>query len=142
MKSWRCLMLVILCFMAVNAVAQAVQTDEQPTESAHRRGPHGLEGWTLSFTIYTNSSDRYPMSLMLARRGHVFRRISGSPFLWSWIFWDGGRQVAYEAGPLHFGMTCILKDVATGRELASYDCYHPLPDPAPDWVKALESARQ
>jgi hypothetical protein len=79
---------------------------------------------------------------MLARRGHVFRRISGSPFLWNWIFWDGGRQVAYEAAPLHFGKICILVDISTGRELASYDCYYEPPDRAPSWVKALENARQ
>ncbi|MFL6306999.1 MAG: hypothetical protein ACJ72H_25995, partial [Candidatus Sulfotelmatobacter sp.] len=63
-----------------------------------------------------------------------------SPFVWKWIFWARGRQIAYEAGPLHFGMLCILADIQTGRELASYDCFHGVPVDAPDWEKALDAA--
>jgi hypothetical protein len=38
-------------------------------------------------------------------------------------------------------MACILADVATGKQLASYDCFHGVPDGAPAWLKALEKVR-
>jgi hypothetical protein len=49
--------------------------------------------------------------------------------------------VAYETGPFHFGMTCVLADVKTGRRMGSVDCYHELPPDAPDWVQALEASK-
>jgi hypothetical protein len=131
-----------LIFLLVMSAAypQTVPTTERPTESQHRRGPDGLEGWTLSYAIPGHASDRYPEALVIARHGRVVRRISGAPFVWNWIFWAEGRQIAYETGPLHFGMLCTLADLATGRELASYDCFHELPANAPEWEKALQTA--
>jgi hypothetical protein len=38
-------------------------------------------------------------------------------------------------------MLCTLADTATGRELASHDCFHELPTTAPEWEKALQSAQ-
>jgi hypothetical protein len=73
-------------------------------------------------------------------QGRVLRKIDGDPFVWQWIFWDNGRQVAYESGPLHFGLQCTLVNVRTGKKLASYDCFHGVPSDAPDWLKALEKA--
>ncbi len=70
----------------------------------------------------------------------MLRKIDGDPFVWQWIFWDNGRQVAYESGPLHFGLQCTLVNVRTGKKLASYDCFHGVPSDAPDWLKALEKA--
>jgi hypothetical protein len=61
------------------------------------------------------------------------------PFIWNWIFWANGKQVAFESGPLHFGLQCILADVKTGKELSSYDSFHGIADNAPEWLKALES---
>jgi len=52
-------------------------------------------------------------TLVLARNGHRLRRIEGEPIIWKWMFWADGRQVAYETGPLHFGMSCVLADVKT-----------------------------
>ena len=142
MKSRHCL---IFLLVSISACPQSAPRTEQPQESEHRSGPDGLEGWTLNDTIPDGPTERstesYPFTLVLARHGHIIRRIEGSPFVWNWIFWAGGKQIAYEAGPLHFGMLCTLADIATGRELAHYDCFHELPADAPDWEKALESSR-
>ena len=121
------------------ALTQTIPATERPTESRHRQGPDGLEGWTLNYALPGHGSDRYPKTLVLARRGHIIRHIAGEPFVWRWIFWAGGRQIAYETGPLHFGMQCNLSDVTTGRKLATFDCFHGLPADAPQWEKALES---
>jgi hypothetical protein len=69
----------------------------------------------------------------------VIRKIDGDPFVWKWMFLANGRQVAYESGPLHFSLTCILADIQTGRILKSYDCFRELPESAPEWVKRLEA---
>jgi hypothetical protein len=138
MKGGYCL--IFLLAMSAGC-AQTVPTAEQPTESPHRLGPNGLEGWTLNYTIADRPGEQYPEVLVLARRGRIIRRIQGSPFVWNWMFRAGGRQIAYETGPLHFGMLCTLADTATGRELASHDCFHELPTTAPEWEKALQSAQ-
>jgi hypothetical protein len=127
MKGGHCL---IFLLVASAAYPQTVPR-KRPTDSQHRNGPDGLEGWTLNYTIPDRPGQQYPEVLVLARRGGIIRRIPGSPFVWNWIFWAGGRQIAYETGPLHFGMLCTLADIPTRRELASYDCFHGLPADAP-----------
>ncbi|ADW67427.1 hypothetical protein [Granulicella tundricola] len=46
--------------------------------------------------------------------------------------------LAYEAGPLHFGMTCNLADLATGRKLTTVDCYTASKESLPAWANALQ----
>jgi hypothetical protein len=116
------------------------QAADKPTQSAHRKGPKGLEGWTLDWPNPDQAGVRIPFTLLIARNGRVIRRIEGDPTIWKWTFWADGRQVAIMAGPLHFSATCYLEDLSTGEKFASYDCYHDEPPPQPDWVKALESA--
>jgi hypothetical protein len=128
------LMLPLFLAVAAHVCAQS------PTESTHRRGPHGLEGWTLSSSLQGRSmADVYPYALIIARDGKIIRRVEGGPFLWKWLFWAEGKQIAYQTGPLHFGLLCNLADLATGKELASADCYHELPPHAPAWAAALEA---
>jgi hypothetical protein len=117
------------------------QKPDQRTESEHRRGPHGLEGWTFSEAISDRPGETFPFMLVIARDGRVIHQISGDPFVWQWIFVDNGREVAYESGPLHFGLQCSLADIKTGRKLASYDCFHGIPANAPAWLRKLETAR-
>jgi hypothetical protein len=131
----RRILLLLLLFVSLQMTAEA------PEESAHRQGPHGLQGWTLKSSIPDHPGEKFPFALVLARRGNIIQRIEGSPFVWRWMFVADGREVAYETGPLHFSMQCVLIDVATGRMLANYDCFTRLPDNAPDWVKALESSQ-
>ncbi len=138
-----CCALLIGRSFTTMARSQAKSPGEKPVESEHRKGPNGWEGWTLDSSIPddSNGGEKYPFTLVLARNGHEIRRISGDPFVWRWIFWADGKQVAYESGPLHFGMNCILADIKTGRQLGSVDCYHELPDNAPEWAVKLESAK-
>jgi len=133
-------MLVAFAFIAI-AAPQVSPPADKATESEHRRGPAGLEGWTLESPVPNSGygDQRFAFTLVIARHGHVIRRISGDPIIWSWIFWADGRQVAYETGPFHFGMSCFLVRLPDGHRLDSYDCYHDQPPAKPDWVKALEA---
>jgi len=121
---------------------QLTRQHSNPTKSDYIQGPHGYEGWTLNSPVPGSGygDEKLPLTLVVARNGHILRRISGDGFVWNWIFWADGRQVAYESGPLHFGLACVLYDLKKGRELSRVDCYHDLPQNAPDWVRALESA--
>ena len=116
----------------------------KPSESEHTKGPNGLEGWTLDSPVPGSGygDEKLPLTLVVARNGRILHRIPGDAFVWKWIFWADGRQVAYESGPLHFGLACVLYDLKKGRELSRVDCYHGLPQDAPDWVRALELASE
>jgi hypothetical protein len=118
------------------------QSKDKPTESKHRPGPNGLEGWTLNYTVPDHGDERYPTTLVIARNNRILSRIDGEPFVWKWIFWANGKQVAYEAAPFHFSLDCVLADSKTGRRLASFDCFHGIPENAPEWLKALETAKE
>ena len=136
-------LLVIACFLLACGVVLPRAQQDDLVESPHVAGPCGLEGWTLSGPIPDDSShEDYPFTLVIARQGKIWRRIAGGAFVWNWIFWDDGRKVAYESGPLHFGMSCNLYDLASGRILHSVDCWRGIPDNAPAWLQALEAARQ
>jgi len=131
----------IAAFFVIAALArpQSTPPGEQPKPSPRRAGPDGLEGWTLDSSIPYHPGETFPFTLVIARKSRVIRKIDGDPFIWQWIFWDDGLQVAYESGPLHFGLQCTLISVRTGRKLASYDCFHGIPDNAPGWLRTLET---
>ena len=128
--------------IAAAAAAPAAEPSDKPTPSAHRLGPHGLAGWTLDSPIPNSGyvDQRFSLTLVIARRGHVVRRIPGEPIIWKWIFWADGKQIAYETGAFHFTDNCYLMRLSDGRRLRHYDCYHDLPPAKPDWVKALNAA--
>lgn len=134
--SWFAILAAVVLFPPT--LAQTTLSDDKPTESERVRGPNGMEGWTLNGPIPDRPNEKFPFTLVIARNGRVIRKIEGDPFIWNWMFWSDGRQVAYESGPLHFGLWCTLADVKTGRQLSSYDCFHGIPENAPDWLKALE----
>lgn len=130
---------ILLALALVAIVASQASRADKPTESVHVPGPDGLEGWTLNWPVPDSGygDERFAFTLVIARHSHVVRRILGEPIIWKWLFWAGGKQVAYKTGPFHFGETCLLTSLSDGRKLASYDCYHDLPLATPDWVKAL-----
>jgi hypothetical protein len=144
MKSGRWFRLPAIFLIAAGAFPQAAPPPDQPAqparpaESTHIQGPEGTEGWTLDSPIPDRPNETFPFTLVIARKGRVLRKIDGDPFVWQWIFWNNGRQVAYESGPLHFGLQCTLLNVRTGKKLASYDCFHGVPNEAPAWLEALE----
>jgi hypothetical protein len=86
-----------------------------------------------------HGDERFAFTLVVARGGHVIRRIRGKPIIWHWTFWADGRELAYETGPFHFGGACYLIRLSDGRQVDSYDCYQDPPPGQPDWVKALEA---
>jgi hypothetical protein len=133
------MLLVVVSAPAFTSSQTAPSTDA-PIESEHTRGPHGLEGWTLNDSAPDHPNEKFPMTLVIARDGRILRKIDGSAFVWKWIFWDRGREVAYESGPFHFSLECILADIKTGKERASYDCFHGIPENAPHWLKTLETS--
>ena len=141
MGGLRCVAVAILTWALV-APAQARSKSDRPVESKHRAGPHDMEGWTLDFRNPGGPDSDLAFTLVLSRHDKVIRRIKGEPLIWQWIFWDGGREVAYETGPLHFAMQCNLVDVASGKLLQSVDCFHELPENPPQWLSALENRRQ
>lgn len=122
--------------LALSLFALLGQPGNKAIQSAHVLGPNGLEGWTLS--NHVENQGPLPMSLVIARRGRVVRHITGRPFLWKWKFESNGELVAFESGPLHFGMVCVLVNIRTGKQVANYDCYRELPSDAPRWVQELE----
>ena len=129
-------MLRLAAVLALALFARNVK--EKPIESAHVAGPNGLEGWTESVTIEEVANQGpLPIALVIAQRGKVLRRIDGSPFVWNCKFQLDGKRVAYETGPLHFGMMCVLADIRTGKQLESLDCYQPPPH-MPAWAEELE----
>ena len=134
--------IVLLGIFPQTVLPQHIRTAGKPVASVHRYGPNGWEGWTLNYVLPDiRPGDRLPMKLVLAHNGHIVRRIPGDLFISNWIFVAGGKQVAYETGPLHFAMTCVLLDTRTGKRLASYDCeYVELPVDAPDWLEQLEAS--
>ncbi|HUX44846.1 MAG TPA: hypothetical protein VMV57_08860 [Terracidiphilus sp.] len=123
-----------------HAAAQEVHCTAKGKATQKVAGPHGLEGWTIDDALPDSSygDECFSGVLVIARNGHVIRRRKAGPILWHWIFWDDGKQLAIEEGPLHFGMACVLEDLKSGRPVATHDCYHMLPKDVPEWVKALE----
>ncbi|MDE3199691.1 MAG: hypothetical protein KGN79_02125 [Acidobacteriota bacterium] len=141
---FRFLLILMVACLASFARAQNTATPAQKQdESAHVHGPDGLEGWTLNGSINDRAHDGevYPFTLVIARHGKIIHRIPGDAFIWKWVFWDGGKDLAYMSGPLHFSATCHLIRISDWHQIADYDCYHDTPSPQPDWVLALESAQ-
>jgi hypothetical protein len=118
------LFLVLPVFVATRSVPAVAQTDEctaAPQESNHVSGPHELEGWTLESSAPGSSygNECFSLELVLARNGHVIRRRKAEPIIWKWIFWNDGKELAIEEGPLHFGRWCVLEDLKTGRTITT-----------------------
>lgn len=135
--------LLLVIGVAGATFARASQPADRPTQSVHRHGPEGLEGWTLEAPVRDSGygDERFAFALVIARHGRIVRRINGDPFIWKWIFRAGGREIAYATGPFHFSETCLLVRLADGKRLDGYDCYHDRPAVRPDWVKALQAGK-
>lgn len=124
---------VIAAFVSMSSNAGA-------KESPHVKGPNGLEGWTLLYPV--DNRDEEPTKLVIARKGKIIRQFKGDPFIWAWMFLKNGKQIAFETGPLHFGMACVLVNVSAANELERVDCFtYPKNPPSggwPRWVDELE----
>jgi len=124
---------VIVAFVSITSSVAA-------KESTHVKGPNGLEGWTLLVPL--DIGDEAPTKLIIASKGKVIRQFKGDPFIWTWTFLENGKQIAFETGPPHFSMACVLVNTSTGKKLAQVDCFtYPENPPSggwPRWVDALE----
>ena len=125
--------------LAIALIAVCAHPARAQSESAHRDGPNGLEGWTESLPV--EGQGELPAVLVIARNHRLLRRIADGPFIWKWMFLPGGKQVAFETGPLHFSLSCELMTLSTGKVTAVVDCLHDLPVNAPDWVRRLENSQ-
>ena len=100
----------------------------KPLASPHCKGPGGLEGWTLLYEMpdelyhSEDSGNRLPLALVVEKDGHSIRKIDGDPIVWKFVFVDD-QKVAIETGPLHFGMSCLLIDLKSGKPLEEENCY-------------------
>jgi len=124
---------------AIALLLQLARPNGPPAESTHSAGPNGLSGWTLRDNF---DGDELSTVLLIARQGKVVRRIQGNPIVWRWMFTADGKRVAYESGPLHYGLiTCYLTDIQSGKEVANFDCSRN-DSGIPNWVVRLESQAQ
>ena len=98
--------------------------------------------WTLNYPFPDRPQELYPRILVISRNGRVIQRITAQHYIWKWIFWDGGRQIAYKDGSPRFTMRCVLVHSKTTLELENYDCFSELPKNAPLWLESLEKVHQ
>jgi hypothetical protein len=105
-----------------------------------KTAPDGITtGWVLTYDNPQPGQEwrRYPLRLVIARRGKVIRRWDITTVL-NWAFWNGGHEVIVEAGGMHGPADCIRKSVDTGKDLATFaNCTEDAPG-APDWAKVVE----
>jgi hypothetical protein len=117
--------------------------DQQGIEQVKIDDHHQTAGWLILYPD-PNSSSTYrfadtPGSLVIWRNGKIVRTFEPGQTLWSWSFVEGADEVAYHSGPPHGERSshCELRDVTTGRLLASWDGDLGQVD-RPEWTKRLD----
>lgn len=96
-------------------------------------------GW---FALFPNCCTTYPVPLRLVvYRGGRRRAFGGDLALSTWAFADDGTRAAFRSETVHggLGVHYELRDVSTGRLLASFDPGGNATQRAPAWVRALDS---
>lgn len=107
---------------------------------------HRTMGWTIDVES-SCTSDHVPLTLVLFRDRHVLRSFEQGLMVWSWMFVQGGEQVAVVFGSVNgTGVGDYrLYDVTTGRlmsEVSGKEDIHALQSNAPEWAKRLEKHLQ
>ncbi len=82
-----------------------------------------MRGIALAIASAFGTSSAWP-TLVIAQSEKRIRTVHGDPFFCRWMFLDDGKTIAIESGPLHFGMACMLIEIATGGSLTRVDCFH------------------
>jgi hypothetical protein len=99
-------------------------------------------GWLATFP---NCCTTYPVALKLVvRRGGRERTFTGNDLAFSrWAFSDAGTRVAFEQETVHggLGVHYELRDVSTGRLVASFDPGGRAAAGPPAWVRNLDAVR-
>jgi hypothetical protein len=126
--------LALACFLGTWSAAAG--------ESEHVTGPDGLVGWKVTYLL--ENQEEVSDTLIIARNGARIRTLHGDPLIWTWMFQGDGKSLAFESGPLHFAMACVLIDIASGKELQRVDCFtypeHPPAGGWPAWLAKLMEA--
>jgi hypothetical protein len=100
-------------------------------------------GWTVNVENCCTSYS-IPLRVVVFRHRQVLHEFDQGQMVWSWMFRQGGEQVAIVFGPTHGPEVgdYRLYDVLTGKLLSQvlgdYDT-QALKTNAPDWAKQLES---
>lgn len=117
--------------------------DQVGIEAARIASDGRTAGWLVLYPNPDNTPaskfEDIAASLVIWRDGKIVRTFDTGPTYWSWAFVHGGDQVAYHIAPLHEGTSshCELREVKTGRQLASWDGDLGNPD-RPQWTKPLD----
>lgn len=99
-------------------------------------------GWMIN--VEDDTSYSIPLSVVVFRHKQVLHTFNTGQMVWSWMFLDGGKQVAVVFGPTHGPEVgnYQLYDAKTGKLLAEVsgdeDTQSLKPD-APDWAKQLQN---
>jgi hypothetical protein len=99
---------------------------------------HRTVGWLVMFPdpTATYKGAELPGGLVIFRAGHVLHTFTTDQTFWDWQFQDGGRLVAYCAGPTHGGAAlCLRRDVNSGRVVTRWLPKEGTEPPA--WVKGM-----
>lgn len=83
-------------------------------------GDRRTAAWLVRETWELEGQRFVTADTLMAYRGGRYRRIKCSPFIRSYWFWNGGKQLAIDCGGLHFAGTLSLYDFATGKLVDSF----------------------
>ena len=97
-------------------------------------------GWMVNVE---NTSYSIPLSVVVFQNKRVLHTFDQGPIVWSWMFLEGGKQVAVVFGPTHGPEVgdYQLYDVKTGKlvsEVRGDRDTQSLGTDAPDWAKRLQ----
>lgn len=140
-----CVFAVLLGIGAVTVVsAQSAPSKAQKKtfRDSFRTAPDGVtRGWLVEEPVPNATDDpsqdwrRYSWRLVIARHGKVIRRVKSDQSFWSWNFWNRGREVVVQEGPLHGQSSFRRIDLRSGKDLEEWN--GDVDDPkVPAWVKA------
>jgi hypothetical protein len=98
-------------------------------------------GWTVN--VENGSSYSIPLSVVVFKHKQVLYTFDQGQMVWSWMFLEGGKQVAVVFGPTHGPEVgdYQLYDVKTGKlvsEVLGQEDTQSLNTDAPDWAKRLQ----
>lgn len=99
-------------------------------------------GWTINVENCCTSYS-IPLSVVVFRHKHVLHSFDKEQMVWSWMFFQGGEQVAVVSGPTHGPEVgdYRLYDVKTGKlisEVFGDEDTQALKPNAPEWAKRLQ----
>ena len=83
-------------------------------------GDRRTAAWLVRETWELDGQRHVTADTLMAYRGGRYRRIKCSPFIRSYWFWNGGKQLAIDCGGLHFAGTLSVYDFATDKLVDSF----------------------